>query len=76
MASFTCLANAFELEMEPQQYLYIGVFVCFGRVRDCSREFIFPPSIYCLDIQVGENEVKDIRIPACRVALDAFFDIL
>lgn len=40
------------------------------------RELLFPPLVYLLVVKVRKYKVKDVRVPICGVALDAFFDIL
>lgn len=40
------------------------------------RELLFPPLAYFLMVKVGKYKLKDVRVPVCGVALDAFFDIL
>ena len=43
-------------------------------IRFCQLGF--PQIIYLFGIDIGKYEIEDIRIPACRMTLDAFFDIL
>lgn len=39
-------------------------------------EYVFPYIAGVLLVEVREDEVEDVGVPVCGVALDAFFDVL